>query len=166
MERLIDIIPIDDEPNIIEEKFMHADLVTAGSKWLSKNGHENCSVVVSEQKTSGVKEICDILGFNSLHSVMIEVKVSRSDFLRDKKKSHRSETGIGNFRLYLCTPDIITITDIPDKWGLLYYINGKIKIIVNPFHGNINYKSPNKFESNIQAERNILYSAARRNKQI
>lgn len=155
-----------EDRNIIDEKFLHIDLIHYGSKWLNKNGHENCSIVVSEQRCAGHSEICDIIGFNHQHSVMIEVKVSRSDFFKDSKKPHRSELGIGNFRFYLCTPDIISPNEVPDKWGLLYYVNGKIEVIVNPFHGNINSKSPNKFESNFKAERAILYSAYRKSLEV
>ena len=142
----------------------HSLLVEAAKKWLHKNGHENCPIVLTEERCAGNKEIVDAIGFNHIHSVLIEVKVSRSDFLRDKKKVYRidQESGVGNFRLYLTLPGIISASDLPEKWGLMYYDNGKIHISVNPFFGNINSKSPNKFISNKKEERSLLYSGMRK----
>jgi hypothetical protein len=142
----------------------HSVLVSSAKRWLKNNGHENCPVVFTEQRCAGNKEIVDAIGFNHLHSVLIEVKVSRSDFLRDKKKPYRidQESGIGNFRLYLTLPGIIMADDLPEKWGLMYYSDGEIQMIVNPFKGNINSKSPNKFPSNKAEERSLLYSGMRK----
>jgi len=59
-------------------------------------------------------------------SVLVEVKVSRSDFLADAKKPHRSGEvlGMGTFRYYMCPEGMINIEDLPDGWGLLW-VNGR-----------------------------------------
>ena len=86
---------------------------------------------------------------------MIEVKVSRADFLRDKKKLFRwdEDKGVGNFRYYCCPRQLIGPLEVPDGWGLIYvYPNGNARQVLSPNHKKANY----------EAERNILYSYARR----
>lgn len=55
-------------------------------------------------------------------SVVVEVKVSRSDFLVDAKKPHRTGEvlGMGTWRYYMCPEGIITLDDLPHGWGLLW----------------------------------------------
>lgn len=65
-------------------------------------------------------------------SVLVEVKVSRSDFLADSKKPHRNgETlGIGDFRYYMCPEGLIKIDDLPPRWGLIWVNKrGHIKVL-------------------------------------
>jgi len=78
--------------------FTHKKLVEIAYRWLLNNG--GVGVAFKELKSSA-DEIPDVIGFDSWHSILIEVKVSRSDFLSDKKKSHRSK-GMGNWRFYCC----------------------------------------------------------------
>jgi len=47
-------------------------------------------VAFKELKTAGI-EIPDVIGFGSGFSIVIECKVSRADFLQDKKKPHRAK---------------------------------------------------------------------------
>lgn len=64
-------------------------------------------------------------------SVLVEVKVSRSDFLADAKKPHRNGevAGMGRYRYYLCPEGIIQPDDLPERWGLLWVnTRGHIKI--------------------------------------
>ncbi len=111
-------------------------------------------------------ETPDVIGFNHQHTVLIEVKTLRSDFLADKKKIFRlyPEQGMGSFRLYLCPAGIINPDDVPDKWGLLWIDQrGQIQTVKQIFKGNINSHNPNRFlEKNEHHERAILYSALRR----
>lgn len=100
-------------------------------------------------------EIADVLGFSRQGSYMIEVKVSRNDFLRDKKKLHRAieDRGVGNYRYYCCPKGLIGVFDIPSGWGLIWvYPSGYAKQVLRP----------QRKKANIEAERNILYSYARR----
>lgn len=100
----------------------HDELVRAGEKWLKKSN--GARFVLSELRASTRHgEIPDLIGWKSGYSVLIECKISRSDFITDKKKFFRMypESGMGNFRLFLCPDDLIKPEDLPDGWGLLYY---------------------------------------------
>lgn len=107
----------------------HAELCTIAVKWLkrpnSSNGH-GCHVAVSEVRSGWSGEIPDAIGFRQAGftphdgSVVVEVKVSRSDFLADKKKPHRVQGGLGNWRYYMCPEGMIQPDELPEGWGLLW----------------------------------------------
>lgn len=126
----------------------------------------SCGVAFKELKTLS-SECADVIGFGGhTHSVLIEVKVSRSDFLADKNKSSRKhpERGIGRYRFYACPDELICKDDLPEGWGLIWIdAVGTPIIVANPYcvalNGNI---WEGGFEFNKQAERDILYSALRR----
>ena len=143
----------------------HSKLTEIASKWLKKHNQNiiipNCNIIASELKTATSSgEIPDIIGWCSWSSVLIEVKVSRNDFLKDFKKSFRlkKELGVGDFRYYLCPENLIKKKDLPEDWGLLYINNeNKIKII----------QIAKKIKPNLKDERTILLSIIRRfNKSI
>lgn len=124
--------------------FTHKDLCALAVKWLKRSnsaGGHGCHIAVSETPTGWTGEIPDAIGFRASGSwddgsVLVEVKMSRSDFLADKRKPHRNGDvkGIGKWRYYLCPEGLIQPEDLPEKWGLLY-INkrGAIKGVVSPF---------------------------------
>lgn len=107
----------------------HADLCEIAVKWLkrpnSNNGH-GCHVAVSEMRSGWTGEIPDAIGFRqsgyfpSDGSIVVEVKVSRSDFLADKKKPHRLAGGLGNWRYFMCPEGMIQPDELPEGWGLLW----------------------------------------------
>ncbi len=158
----------------------HRELVEIAYKWILKNGA--VGLAFKELKsTSG--EVPDVIGFNSWESTLIECKVSRSDFLCDKKKIHRAE-GMGNWRFYCCPKGLIKKEELPEKWGLIYVDEkGKAKIeydcrkkkIKQPivaewqlkeypdgFYWRLDTAYENKFEADLVSERQIMYSALRR----
>lgn len=109
----------------------HRELCIKGSRYLKYKGIQpfhKCQYVVCELERIG--ESPDVFGFGGSTTQLIEVKVSRSDFLSDKNKFWRREPeyGLGKLRSYLCPEGIIKPCDLPDKWGLLY-INDKGKIV-------------------------------------
>lgn len=109
-------------------------------------------------------ETPDAIGWRSTYSILVEVKTSRSDFLRDRKKFHRRKPGygMGTLRFYLSPPGIITPEDLPDGWGLLYAHKSKIEKVVAPV-GNIWSASPEfHHERSKHAEITLLVSALRR----
>lgn len=147
----------------------HANLVQLGAKWLRRNGF---GVVATELTAHGCREQADVIGFRSSCSALIEVKVSRGDFLADAKKTERvSGIGLGVYRFYLCPVGLIEINDIPNRWGLLYEVKGRVVEILRP-RGNIwpSYRddiyidgwTEFQHQPNLRAERNVLYSIARR----
>ncbi len=80
-----------------------------------------CGVVLSEQACiSG--EMPDAIGWKkACHSVLVESKVSRGDFLADRDKPFRQkpELGVGCERYYLAPRGLIRIEELPAGWGLI-----------------------------------------------
>lgn len=134
----------------------HKELVRAGLKWLINNG---CRVAFSEI-TSAANETPDIIGFRYNQSVLIEVKISRSDFLADKKKIFRQfpEKGMGNSRYYLAPRGLLKIEDMPVNWSLIEYKNGRI------YGDKTHLRTDGKWwqESNLVNEKILLQSVCRR----
>jgi hypothetical protein len=87
-------------------------------QWLRRY---RCGVVLSEQAcVSG--EMPDAIGWKkACHSVLVESKVSRADFLADRSKLFRlkPEIGVGCERYYLAPRGLIRIDEVPAGWGLL-----------------------------------------------
>lgn len=107
----------------------HDDLCGIAVKWLqraSSNRGHGCHVAVSEVKSGWSGEIPDAIGFRQSGmdwtdgSMVVEVKVSRSDFLADRKKAHRQEGGLGNWRYFMCPEGLIHPDEVPQGWGLLW----------------------------------------------
>jgi hypothetical protein len=129
----------------------HKELVEVAARWAeSKHG-----VVLPEFVHMGSSEICDVIAFNGSDSTMIEVKVSRADFLRDKKKQFRynENMGMGNYRYYLAPKGLIHERELPDGWGL---------IEVSPTGRPRKTVWALRQDANHEAERYVLYSYARR----
>jgi len=78
-------------------------------------------VVLSEQAcVSG--EMPDAIGWKkACHSVLVECKLSRPDFLADREKPFRQkpETGVGCERYYLAPRGLIRVEELRPGWGLL-----------------------------------------------
>lgn len=77
----------------------------------------------------------DVITWNSSgRSTVYEIKMSRSDFLADfKKKCRQADHKKAGCRyFYVCYGDFIKKEEVPENWGLIYYINNKFKIIKYP----------------------------------
>jgi hypothetical protein len=142
----------------------HKELIEIASKWLKKHTNNaqipNCPYITKDLMTNtDTGEIPDVIGWNYWTSVLIEVKVSRQDFLKDQNKKFRSipELGMGEFRYYCCPEGLIKEDELPEGWGLLY-LNNKNKIDT--------IKVGNRKDSNLMCERTMLLSLIRRNKII
>jgi len=156
---------------------LHYQLCCEGAKWLRKQkwNLERCRrkpCYRTEACGSCLKyryvavELCtwnsentDVWGLGNFNdSAVIEVKVSRQDFLADKKKWCRSDMAeklkrqAGHHRWYLCPEGIIKKEDLPEKWGLLYWDGKKIYPVV----------APKVFENTASADMDILTSILRR----
>jgi len=106
----------------------HAQLVEKAVRWLRSY---RCGVVLSEQACAS-GEMPDAIGWKkACHSVLLECKVSRADFLVDREKPWRQkpERGVGNERFYLTLPGLITVDELPQGWGLLEYARGRIEMV-------------------------------------
>ena len=104
----------------------HAQLVERAVRWLRSY---RCGVVLSEQAcVSG--EMPDAIGWKrACHSVLVECKVTRADFLADRAKPFRlkPEQGVGSERFYLTPPALVKTEELPAGWGLLEYRRGRIE---------------------------------------
>jgi hypothetical protein len=106
----------------------HAKLVSMAVRWLRRY---RCGVVLSEQAcVSG--EMPDAIGWKkACHSVLVESKVSRADFLADRDKPFRvkPEVGVGCERYYLAPRGLIKSEELPVGWGLLEVCGREIETV-------------------------------------
>ena len=139
------------------KKWTHSELVDKAANW-ARGRH---GVVLKEK--GGTYENPDVLAFVGGFSTLIEVKVSRADFLRDKRKLPRAHDYlcIGNYRIYCAPKGLLTEDDIPETWGLLdVYPSGYIRMrtnIYNTFHNAIWWHDLSK--KALLAERRMLYNS-------
>lgn len=145
---------------------LHKQLVSVAEKWLKyrcilpayrdpqKPGWPcKCGVVLTEIVTAAY-ETPDAIGWWSQTSVLIEVKVSRADYYRDKAKLTRrcKGYGVGNYRYYMTPAGLLVQKNLPDGWGLLEVDGKKVEVVRLP-----TYREPNDKD-----EKRILLSAIRR----
>lgn len=143
----------------------HNKLIEVGYNWILKE--TSCGVAFKEP--GAAREVPDVVGFGHCQSIILEAKITRSDFLKDKKKIHRSgdEKGMGMFRFYIVPGGLISIDELPDHWGLIeVYEDGTATAIYNPYGKGNTWTSPTvasyTFDRNIEAEWRVMYSALRR----
>ena len=110
----------------------HRELCIKGAKYLRNHGihpFHRAQYIVCELERAG--ECPDVFGFGGSSTQLLEIKVSRSDFLSDKNKLWRKcpEQGLGKYRSYLCPEGIINEKDLPLNWGLLWIVNGGKTIV-------------------------------------
>ncbi|WP_210515070.1 adenylosuccinate synthase [Pantoea ananatis] len=104
----------------------HAELNDVAKRWLLRpesGKGPGCKVAFVEVGAVGDTERADAWGYRwgwNACSILVESKVSRSDFLRDRHKPHRQEGGMGDFRYFICHEGIINLSDLPERWGLLW----------------------------------------------
>lgn len=125
----------------------HAQLVDKAVRWLRSY---RCGVVLSEQAcVSG--EMPDAIGWKqACHSVLVECKVTRADFLADRDKPFRQkpEKGVGSERFYLTPPGLIRTTELPPGWGLLELRRGRAETI-HPSAKNLRTATGFRYEMNL-----------------
>lgn len=139
----------------------HRELCLKAARYLRYQGIQpfhRCPYVVCELERVG--ESPDAFGWGGWTTQLIEVKVSRSDFLSDKKKRWRMipNEGIGSFRVYLCPSGLIKPKELPDKWGLLYADDkGKITKIIEPDFQESNHGEEIQLVTSILRREGIKY---------
>lgn len=149
------------KPGKRKSDYLHFEVCLAAERFLKAKGF---GVVFRDGFISATSsgEQPDAIGFKTGISCLIEVKTSRSDFLRDRKKRFRikPEYGMGDWRFYAAPAGIISQNDLPEKWGLLIYDNGKLKPATK-FPSNIEIYHP-PFVGSKYNETQVMYSALRR----
>ena len=125
----------------------HPQLVEKAVRWLRAY---RCGVVLSEQAcVSG--EMPDAIGWKqACHSVLIECKITRDDFLADRVKPFRRkpEKGVGCERFYLTPANLVTSEELPAVWGLLECRRGRIEM-VQPSARNLRTAVGFRYEMNL-----------------
>ena len=125
----------------------HEKLVEKAVAWLRRYG---CGVVLSEQSCAS-GETPDAIGWKrGCHSVLVECKVSRGDFLVDRQKPFRmkSEKGMGCERFYLTPANLLRGDDLPSGWGLLE-LRGREIEMVHASAGSLRSSKGFRYEMNL-----------------
>lgn len=125
----------------------HAQLVEKAVRWLRRY---RCGVVLSEQAcVSG--EMPDAIGWKRAnHSVLVECKVTRADFLADRAKPFRLKPGhgVGCERFYLTASNLLRREELPAGWGLLE-VRGREVEMVQPSSQNLRTATGLRYEMNL-----------------
>lgn len=134
-----------------EEVMSHTLCVKMATEYMRKRAE-----VVLPEFFSHNSELPDVIAFTSRDSTVIECKVSRSDFLRDKTKPFRinANQGMGDYRYYCAPKGLIKLEELPRGWGLIEILpNGKMRKCVDSWLVH---------KKNIDAELYLLFYYARR----
>lgn len=142
----------------------HRELCNSGCRFLRNNGFRIAFQEPFRAITSWGEQP-DVIGFRNGASCLLEAKCSRSDLQADRKKPFRlePEKGMGDWRFYICEPGVVSIADLPEGWGLLHVVKGRVRK-VHGWPGNIRWviTGAKPFRANKQAECDVLLSALRR----
>lgn len=145
----------------------HDQLVLAAYRWVKNK--TACGVAIRElYSLASNGEYPDVIGFGCGMSVLVECKTSRADFLADQRKIFRQHPplGMGTYRFYCCKPGLLSVSDLPSNWGLLYVNEkGAARTEFNPYNGNRDEYSniwSGGFLPNLKAETGLMYSVLRR----
>jgi len=125
----------------------YAQLVLKAVQGLRTYG---CGVILSEQACAS-GEMPDAIGWKrACHSVVVECKVSRSDFLADRDKPFRQRPviAVGCERFYLAPKGMIAAKELPEQWGLLEIHNRKI-VLVRSSATNLRTATGFRYEMNL-----------------
>lgn len=136
----------------------HEQLVLRAVAWLRSPTGGRCQTVFAEMSTQGTHEIPDAIGWQrafTVHSRLVEVKVSRADWRRDKEKLGRvcAEYGMGRERYYLTPAGLLDPSELVDGWGLLEPRGRRIVLVQAPTVRDVYDHA---------SERSMLISAIRR----
>jgi hypothetical protein len=138
----------------------HAEVVERAARWLRAK-----YPVVMTELVAASAEIPDALGIDTIRSTLVECKVSRADFRRDRDKCCRRRaeahtedskavhgTGLGLYRYFMAEPGVIPVNELPKGWGLLE-IHGQ-RVLTKVKSG--------QFRRDTYSEMALLISALRR----
>jgi hypothetical protein len=134
----------------------HQQLVLRAAEWLRHR--YGCGIVLSEQYCA-TGEVPDVIGWKaSCQSVLVECKVSRSDFLADANKPFRlqPEDALGSKRFYMAPAGTIALGELPKHWGLLECKGREVEMVVKP--GRLDLRSP----AGLMKEMSLLLASLRR----
>ena len=134
----------------------HQQLVRLAEQWL--RSRYRCGIVLSEQSCAE-GETPDVIAWKGkCRSVIVECKVSRTDFLADREKPFRRnpEQGMGCERFYLAPQGMIAAHELPRNWGLLECKAREVRMAVKPC------RQRQRSETGLMREMNLLLASLRR----
>jgi len=116
------------------EPLTHSIVAIKATKFIKRL--HGCFIGAVEFSGGWSGENVDGIAFNGYGSFLIEAKMSRSDFLADKKKQFRCNPsdGVGRYRYFACPEGLIKPEELPEKWGLIY-ISPKGKVTMPKGYG-------------------------------
>ena len=103
-------------------------MVQLAEAWLRR---QRCGIVLSEQGCAS-GEMPDAIGWKAKnHSIVVECKISRADFLADASKPWRKDSAIalGCERYYAAPKAMLRAEEIPEGWGLLEVSGGAMRLV-------------------------------------
>jgi hypothetical protein len=106
----------------------HERLVEMAEAWLRRS---RCGIVLSEQGCSS-GEMPDAIGWKGKnHSIVVECKISRADFLADSTKPWRRnpEIALGCERYFAASKGMLKAEEMPPGWGLLEVTGRELKVV-------------------------------------
>lgn len=111
----------------------HVELVDIAGAWLKRQG---CNVVLKERFAGNDHrgECPDAIGWfcSDFSSIVVECKVSRSDFVADRSKPWRNGPAMGGERWLLTPKDLLSRSEVPALWGLLEWDGRVVRKAVPP----------------------------------
>jgi hypothetical protein len=116
------------------QNLTHGDVAKLCSRWLRNNGYLTFCESGAISYNGGC-EIADVIGWNTKGiSALIEAKVSRADFRRDKEKNFRkfADLGFGVLRYFAVPAGLVLPAEVPAKWGLLWCYENRIIVKTPP----------------------------------
>lgn len=134
----------------------HAQLISRAVEWLRRR--YQCGIVLSEQYCA-TGEVPDVIAWKGFcKSVLVECKVSRTDFLADAAKPFRlkPEEGMGSQRFYMAPAGMIRPVELPKQWGLLELRGREVAMMVKPGRADL------RSEAGLMKEMNLLLASLRR----
>ncbi len=134
----------------------HAQLVSRAVDWLRHK--YRCGIILSEQSCA-TGEVPDAIGWKrQCHSVLIECKATRADFLADAGKPFRlhPEEGLGCERFYLAPPGMLAREELPSGWGLLECTRKGVRLAVKSSRRSL------RTATGLMKEMNLLLASLRR----
>lgn len=145
---------------MLVSEMTHDDIADFGAKRLRTMGYKfSCSNL-----TSAIHgEQPDVLGINSYGgSIVLESKVSRSDFNADKKKLWRvnPEAGMGDHRAYITPKGLLDPKEIPYGW-MLWEVHGKTKPMLKIIKGYVTKQVPDPHGGNYKVSRGFYLNCER-----
>ncbi len=127
----------------------HEALVKRAARWLESS---KCRIVFVGGTMQTVEQPDVFAWDDAFTTVLVEVKASRADFLRDRGKAWRRtpELGMGVLRWFFAPPGVIQCDELPLDWGLAEPSRGVVCRRVQP----------TRQKSNRHAEQRLLLQLA------